>query len=276
MKHFSFLMCAAMLAFVACDKDDETPYSENATLGGTLISTMANGSSFSQDDATVDFNFGENELVSFTLKGVKFAAAMPMTVDLQVDSVPFVRSETDGKNTFTIATIVPKFNGQPFPRYTFTNLTGEFLSSGSFSISFVAAGCNVAISNVDATLPTAGLSASGKMVVTIDSTTTFTKEDVVVNFKQNGDVATIEMLDVKFAEAMPLTLDMTIDSVSYSAIGDAISFSGDNIVPQAMGGPFPKYTITKLNGTADQKGKAFKFTMMCGSYPVSYEGTIKQ
>lgn len=275
MKHFfSFLICAAMLSFVACNKSDDEPYTEQASLKGRLTASMPGTPTFVQDEAGVDFNFGSDGLAIITLKGVKFAEAMPMTVDLVIDSVPYTRDEVNNTNSYSISKVVPKFNGQPMARYTITSLRGEFVSPDLFSMGFTASGTiEVSVSNMLLTNNTKS-TATGTMITTLGTDSTYTKTDVVVNFSINNEFATIEMLAVKFAEAMPLTLDMTIDSVSYITVGETVNFTGNNIVPTAMGGAFPKYTITNLDGKIGD-GK-LSFTMMCGAYPVSYEGTLNK
>ncbi len=107
----------------------------------------------------------------------------------------------------------------------------------------------------------------------------FTLENVRVEFTVDTDdetVGVIKMMGVKFAETMPLTLDMTIAGVGVTSTADGYSISGDGIVPTAMMGPnetpFPQYTITKLNGTAT--AEELTFEMLCGGSPVDFTGTV--
>ena len=278
-RYFSFLICAAMLSFVACDKDDETPYSENVSLNGTMFATMPNSPSYSQRGTEVEFSFGTDGLASIILKGVKFAEAMPMTVDLQIDSVPYVHEEATQTNIFAVGTVVPKYKGQPMAKYTITELNGETLNGNLFSLSFNVGAISVTISNMYDGDNLSNLTATGVLTTTLGTDSTFTMNNIKVNVAMDEQFATFEMLAVKFAEAMPLTLDMTIDSVSY-VVADAVQsstygnvkFSGNNLVPEAMGGAFPRYTITNLEGKIEN-GK-FSFSMICGTYPVSYEGEL--
>lgn len=109
-------------------------------------------------------------------------------------------------------------------------------------------------------------------------TDVFTLEDIRVEFAVDADdrtVGTIKMIEVKFAEAMPLTLDMTIAGVTVAETAEGYTISGDDIVPTAMMGPnetpFAQYTITDLEGTATEEG--LTLSMKCGPSPVSYTGT---
>lgn len=83
-----------------------------------------------------------------------------------------------------------------------------------------------------------------------------------------------KLLQVKFAQAMPLKLDMEINGIDYVKENDGTyTLTGNNIVPIAMGGEFPAYTITNLNGRIIDS--IFTLSMTCGSYPVNYEGVLK-
>ncbi len=84
----------------------------------------------------------------------------------------------------------------------------------------------------------------------------------------------IKLLQVKFAQAMPLRLDMEINGIDYVKENDGTyTLTGNNIVPIAMGGEFPAYTITNLNGTIIDS--ILTLNMTCGSYPVNYVGVLK-
>lgn len=109
--------------------------------------------------------------------------------------------------------------------------------------------------------------------VVVSDNTSFTDKDIVVELTFDEASKTVEMLikQVKFAEAMPIRLDMTVQGISYTEAGSDITIAGNNIVPQAMGGPFPKYTITNLSGKVT--GEGMVFSMICGELPVSYTGT---
>lgn len=114
---------------------------------------------------------------------------------------------------------------------------------------------------------------TGTMTVDQNDGTMYTQEDVEVDYELRDDgKLNFVMYNVKFAKGMPLKLDMVVEGVSYySKDGDVYTLSGDGIVPYAMGGPFEKFTITKLTGTITDNTMSMSF--MCGEYPVTYEGT---
>ena len=105
------------------------------------------------------------------------------------------------------------------------------------------------------------------------SGTSFTAPNITTQIvKVDDKTINIKMLKVKFAEAMPVTLDMTIAGVSYTASSSKITLSGNNIVPTALGGSFEAYKITGLNGTI--QNKTLSLSMTCGVFPLSYAGKL--
>ena len=82
------------------------------------------------------------------------------------------------------------------------------------------------------------------------------------------------MFDVKFAAAMPVTIDMLISGVGFAISGDEIHFYGDSIVPTAGGKPYEKYIIRDLEGkiTAD----SIVLSNSYGETPSVYRGAIKK
>ncbi len=82
------------------------------------------------------------------------------------------------------------------------------------------------------------------------------------------------MYRVQFAEAMPVKLDMTIPGVECKSVGERIELSGERIIPLAMGGEFPRYTITSLRGTLTDS--ELQLSMNCGEFPLTYSGTAAE
>ena len=112
----------------------------------------------------------------------------------------------------------------------------------------------------------------GTMVVDQNDGTTFTQEEVEVDYEISGDgKLNFVMYKVKFATGMPLKLDMVVEGVDFTETDGVYTLSGDGIVPYAMGGPFEKFTITNLTGEISDKAMSLSF--ICGEYPVVYNGT---
>ena len=115
---------------------------------------------------------------------------------------------------------------------------------------------------------------SGQLAVDQLNGTNFTSSNVQVKVTPSATAGyiTIDMLQVSFSPRMPVKLDMKIQNVVYTSTSEKITISGNNIVPIAMGGEFPAYTITNLTGEI-QNG-ILSLSMMCGSYPLTYNGTL--
>ncbi len=115
----------------------------------------------------------------------------------------------------------------------------------------------------------------GDLIVSNPDGTTFTNKDTrILISKSLSDVGKYDIFikKVKFAEKMPVRIDMTIPSVS---IENNI-ISGQNIIPWAMGGPYEKWTITEISGRVtlddDGKYKTLSIDMICDNKPVTYRG----
>lgn len=121
---------------------------------------------------------------------------------------------------------------------------------------------------------------TGTLVVDQNDGTYYTQQEVNVRITfdtdDNGGIlaAEIKMFQVSFAEKMPMKLDMTIPGVTASATNDGITLSGDNIIPLAMGGEFPAYTITGITGEVTANAVSFGFK--CGQYPLTFTGAVKK
>ena len=114
--------------------------------------------------------------------------------------------------------------------------------------------------------------------VTVNSTSgeVFDNENIEVSFtpSEDGKTATLVMYQIKFTPRMPMTLDITIPEVSISTEGQDIKLECAEVVPLAMGGPFPNYTVTNLTGKIS--GDELTFSLNFGATPTSFSGSIKK
>lgn len=117
---------------------------------------------------------------------------------------------------------------------------------------------------------------SGALTVTGgDYPSNYVQDSVSVSVEYNDTTktATINFYDVRFSSRMPVTLpNMKIAGVAYVNSEGTISLSGDSIVPTSSDRPFANYTITGLTGTVENS--VFNLSMMCGTYPTSYQGSL--
>ncbi len=126
---------------------------------------------------------------------------------------------------------------------------------------------------------TAGLKEGSYVgTVTVNSTSgdVFDNENIEVSFtpSEDGKTATLVMYQIKFTPRMPMTLDVTIPEVSLSTEGQDIKLECAEVVPLAMGGPFPNYTVTDLTGKIS--GDELTFSLNFGATPTSFSGSIKK
>ena len=103
---------------------------------------------------------------------------------------------------------------------------------------------------------------------------TYTQEDVVVDYTISDDKGLVLTFNqVSFSAKMPVKIDMEIPNVEYQNEDGKITLSGNNIVPFAMGGEFPKYIITNLSGTVNDG--TLSISMNCGESPTTFVGSKK-
>ena len=113
-----------------------------------------------------------------------------------------------------------------------------------------------------------------KGVATVEASSgTFDTEDIEVNFtpSEDGKTATITIFKIRFSPKMPMQVDVTIPNVELTSTKEGILLACDNVVPQALGGDFPQYTVTAMTGTV--KDDEIAFSLNFGSTPTSYKGT---
>ena len=137
-----------------------------------------------------------------------------------------------------------------------------------------AIGCNK--NNPEETVGPKEGSYVGTVTVNSTSGDVFDNENIEVSFtpSEDGKTATLVMYQIKFTPRMPMTLDVTIPEVSLSTEGQDIKLECAEVVPLAMGGPFPNYTVTDLTGKIS--GDELTFSLNFGATPTSFSGTIKK
>lgn len=116
---------------------------------------------------------------------------------------------------------------------------------------------------------------SGSMIVTSGDVDNVSDNVIVdISFSETEKTMDILLHQVKFVPQMPISLDVTVPGVAYTAANEGgLTFKGENIVPIAgMVGPYPKYTVTSLTGKVSdgQLSMSLKF----GDYPVKYVGNL--
>jgi hypothetical protein len=114
----------------------------------------------------------------------------------------------------------------------------------------------------------------GAITVTMEGTPDFIHEgvEVVANI-DNDTTLNLDMINVKFAENMPMTITMNVAGISYTNNNGVYTFSStDTIIPTLAGEPFDRFPINNLTGNMD--ADAMNITFLCGAYPVKFEGAV--
>ena len=86
---------------------------------------------------------------------------------------------------------------------------------------------------------------------------------------QDGS-AELTLYEVKFSPRMPLTLDVTIPGITLTSTPEKVILSGDDIVPFALGGNYPDYKVTELQG--EVVGDKLTVSLKFGGIQTTYEG----
>ncbi|MBR1926582.1 MAG: hypothetical protein IJ840_02345 [Bacteroidales bacterium] len=103
----------------------------------------------------------------------------------------------------------------------------------------------------------------------------FDNEDIEVNFtpSEDGRTASLIIYKIRFVPQMPVTIDVTIPDINVSVTGNVLTLTKDTVIPLAMGGEYPRYTVTGLNGKIE--GEELVFSLNFGDYPTSFSGKRK-
>lgn len=103
----------------------------------------------------------------------------------------------------------------------------------------------------------------------------FDNENINVNFtpSDDGRTASITIHQIRFVPKMPVTIDVTIPGIALQSTTEKILLTCEKVIPLAMGGEYPRYTVTGLKG--EIVGYEMTFSLLFGDYPTSFKGTAK-
>lgn len=115
---------------------------------------------------------------------------------------------------------------------------------------------------------------SGTLTVNA-STGAFDSENIKVTFNttEKADSASIILYQVKFSPRMPVTLDVTVPGINVTKTEKGAILSCARVVPLAMGGEYPAYTVTGFEG--EIVDNEITFSLNFGNTPTSYRGLKK-
>ncbi|MBQ5524629.1 MAG: hypothetical protein IIT93_03825 [Paludibacteraceae bacterium] len=145
-KIFSLFFVLLMLG--ACSKQTEPqpnrvepeaksmePIAENAASYKGSVFVIFEGKEYETKDIKVTFRKDNESTATISMYKVKFVPKMPVTIDLDLPGVSY--ATTDASYTLSGNNIVPTMGGNPFDRYTATNIEGTANKDAlSFSLYF--------------------------------------------------------------------------------------------------------------------------------------------
>lgn len=239
MKKFILPLLAIMALFVSCSDDSEGTQPYDNTFYGNLIYNAAIVAS----DAKCDVSIVDN-VATVTLYAVKFAPAMP-AMDIVIPGISCVKSNTG--YLLSAENVVPLVAGVPVEAYAMSKVTGE-ISGGAFTVSCVTSRGTIVFDNRFAMPGNPALSDSsyaGELLVG-----GFAKNTVVdVTFNEAASTVDIVINDAKFAENMPLVIDIALRGIPYTS-DETITFAATDVVPYINAEPEPvnAYTFATFEG----------------------------
>ena len=103
--------------------------------------------------------------------------------------------------------------------------------------------------------------------------TYFDNENIKVDFipSADGKTADIVLNQIRFVPNMPVQIDVTVPGVTLQPGEKDIVLTCAEVVPKALGGDYPRYTVTNLTGKI--VGNEMTFSLKFGDSPTSFRGT---
>lgn len=98
--------------------------------------------------------------------------------------------------------------------------------------------------------------------------------DCEITFAENGNKLTLNINNVKFAEAMPVTINLSVPKIPCTRLNGKTFFSGYDIVPMMGVAPAEAYKFSTITGSIENSALEFSATLTKGSF--SFTGVEKQ
>lgn len=124
-KIFTLIACAAIVA--ACNINTPDPVVPDETKAYEAIGTLFIPSSgFTKEQVRTKIVLKSEEVLDIYMFEVKFATLMPVTIDMVISGVPYVKN--GGQIRFYGDGIVPYAGDKPYEKYIVTDLVGSITS----------------------------------------------------------------------------------------------------------------------------------------------------
>lgn len=297
-KFFLFALLTASFAMFSCsDDDDNNSVSSTVPTDETYSGILSSGMGETEVACTVAYDEnGKN--AKLIISGLKFTENMP-SVDVSVSSLSY----TDNEGTILLAqagAIVPEITlqGQPFPadsflvseftgfvensflRFTVSiGSMGEFAFNGSAAVD-VPGDSSGNVPSDSAALPdddihqtVTAASFEGRMnVIALNSTTFTCNNSCKIEIDMPAKSCNLYILDAKFAENMPLTIDILLKDIPFVVEDGVVLFEAENVVPLIYTDIFgqyiegEEYKFSYIRGVLGSESIAFDADMTRGSF----------
>lgn len=285
MKKLLFLpLFAALALLAACSDDDDNitpPAPEQHVTSVDYYGVLAVGEFTDTVRCTVVYN-NAAKVADITVCGMRFSDKMP-AVDMRMAGI--ICSATSTDIVFApSATVIPEVSVSAAPgapsqpgvsnsQYAMTGLAGAIKDK---TMEFSAAMPMGEVSFHGTVVP---LFTGSMNVLATGEEKPFTMDDVLceVELEDGGALANLFIYGAKFAEGMPVKVDIKLPGVSCRHFNDGYSIAvSDSLVPLVRMGaadfvPMPAFTFTKVSGEVRDAGLLyFDASMTRGVF--SYEG----
>ena len=114
----------------------------------------------------------------------------------------------------------------------------------------------------------------GRMVVN----GTYVQDSVFCEITRKSNKMTLNILNVKFAEAMPMYISLTVPEIPFNVTDNGMGivvFNGDSIVPMMGTLPAQAFMFESINGSIEKKESKLYFSAtISGRGKISFSGDI--
>ena len=132
MKKILILVCGALLFATSCLDNEGSPGASSAKYAGSLVvkDTKTNETTYSNSAASVTVSIPNMLEPKFNIifNDMKFDSAMPVTLDIVFENVPFTTTISEDETTinyiFEAEDIVPTVGGVPYEKYRVDKIEG--------------------------------------------------------------------------------------------------------------------------------------------------------
>ncbi len=109
----------------------------------------------------------------------------------------------------------------------------------------------------------------GAMDVSASGVTMYSSDSTEFTLEKDDNTVSILMSQMKFSEAMPVTLDIQVSDIAATDN----TFSADSVIPTVSSIPMDSYEITNISGTYDTE--SLTMTFECYGCTVTYTGSAQ-